>query len=266
MRSVKDLRANTSAKTEDAFYGSTKKWALGFARYLGVEGASARPALERLLNAGCNKVILIELLSASIALRENRNHFRKEAQMVSQSAKYLARDMRSLAARLRQALYLLPDRELAVQPDDPDRKKIRLSPEFAEHVAPILDAYAAFVTTRWQKQKFIRAIYASEIYLPLLAAYVRIFSGHTHYPELSALLDAAEDFDNKGALNPRCPDALRKQIDRYRTKRRAYARHLDRLIRDYRKQFGHTQTGLHFLDWIEDREFEGFPLIQNDGS
>lgn len=252
---------------EATYDKSASTWSLGFEQYLDKQGAAARPALRCLIGAGCKKVVIVELLHGHCIQCKNHIQLRQEAREIKRQAQLLTRNMRSLSDQLQRfhhtgAIHPIISWAIPVPLESvdlfDDHKPVGVSSRFAGYVPSLLNAYADLLEGTWCDDRFLQPFKERSIELPLLAAYVKTYAGRHHYSELCTLLDAAECYDQHVTvpLTPRDSDALRKEIDRFRQTHQEYVRQVDRLIDEYEKRYGHTHTGLHFLDWIYPRQAE----------
>lgn len=250
-----------SVESSEAYDKPIRQWALGFEQYLQKADAAGESALHCLIKAGCNKVVIIELLNGVCVQVNNSVNLRREARGVRKQAQRLVRDLNSLSNNLRSfhrvgVIDLIREWDVPLLPDSDEEPAV--SSKFVENLPSLLSAYAALLEVTWCDEDFLQPFKEDSIELLLLASYVRCYARHPHYADLSALLDAADCYEKDITMEvePRSPDALRNEINRFRKRHLEYARELDRLVREYKEQYEARYPGSHFLNWIYPRQVE----------
>lgn len=258
-----DKSSNTD-ELDEGFDRPIREWALKFEKYVFSDPVT-HAAIETLVKAGCNKVVIIELLhGARVQSPEDDEALNQWNTGTRRQANTLSRDMRRLANEMRSfhnSGAVLWIKEWPIGFRLLGAKKQVAPARIVEDLPSLLEGYAALLEGTWARQQFWERLELPTIEYVLLTSYVKGYTGKRHYGELCVLLNAIDSYSNSRTAKEWDPDAFRNQMNRCRRRYLAYAQRIDQLVTRYKSEYSTTPfNGRQFLSWLYKMQSE-IPLV-----
>jgi hypothetical protein len=188
--------------------------------------------------------VIISLLHAVVEYRQIQEGLKYDRQRTKRMALDISRDMSRLANLLDSFQRELPFVVGTIKEwhigFPLNREKGWFFPvALVEQLPSVLKGYAELLEHTWGSAEFGKYFQSPAFDLPMLALYVKGYTGKRYYSELCALLDAADcyTFGCRGDSPRQEPGALRNLINRFRKRHSSCAQRLDEFVSMYRKTY-----------------------------